>query len=460
MAYLTEHAVKKEKITVLNGDTHSLTDAKSTPNKQADDTNTEISRNLKRQRQSLIHLLSEFPATAVWLLRKYQQQGLVEHQDDEITSGLKSDLAYVLNNIKAHYLALADNLDNARVSTAAKLKLTAALREFPFSFDEVTQLIDLLAYTFKLRALAFPPKKPTPKDAVRQRLEGSNRPNRLHKKRIIEFFDDIGADGCDIQTLFLSAKVMADLFPLIAESEQEWLSSRQKLAQANNKLVLFIANQYKACFLDFEDLVQEGQTGLLKAVDRFDPELGFQFSTYAGYWIRQAISRSLSRCERVVRIPCGQVATINKVYRCKEELTNKTGMEPNALQLADYTGLSIDEVNTILSISQSPVSLENTSDDESAFSPIDYLEQHIFTHPMKDMAENDLEQLLKTAISTLTPREIQVVRSHFGLNGEPEMTLQEIGSKLNLTRERIRQIQVTALNKIKTHFGDDLLCFL
>ncbi len=459
MAYLIEHAVKKEKITV-HGGVNPLTDAKDAPNKQADDTNTEISRALKQQRQSLILLLSEFPATAAWLLRKYQQQGSVDHQDEEITSGLKSDLAICLNHLKAHYLTLIDNLGNTGISTAARLKLTPALQNFPFGFDEITQLIDLMAYTFKLRGLSYQPKRPGHKDYVCKRLEGLDRHNRLNRKEIKRFFDDIGGAGGDIQTLFLPAKTMAELFPKIVEAEQAWLSSRQKLAQANNKLVLFIANQYKACFLDFEDLVQEGQTGLLKAIDRFDHELGFQFSTYAGYWIRQAISRSLSRCERVVRIPCGQVATINKVYRAKEELTNKTGVDPNAYQLAEATGLSIDEVNTLLSISQSPVSLENTSDEESAFSPIDYLEQKIFNHPMEGMAENDLEQLLKTAISTLTPREIKVVCNHFGLHGEREMTLQEIGSELNLTRERIRQIQVAALNKIKTHFGDDLLCFL
>jgi len=460
MAYLIEHTLEKEKITVPSGDTRLLTDAKSPPNKKADDANTEISRRLKQQKQSLIHWLSEFPATAVWLLQKYLQQGIVDNQDDDITTALKSDLALCLNRIKADYQALVDNLGNPRSATAAKLKLSAALRGFPFSFDEITQLIDLIAYAYKFRELSYQPQKPIHKDLVWQRLEGLSKANRSHKKRSHPFFYDILGDGGDIQTLFLSAKTMSELFPLIVESEQAWLSSRQKLAHANNKLVLFIANQYKACFLDFEDLVQEGQTGLLKAVDRFDHELGFQFSTYAGYWIRQAISRSLSRCERVVRIPCGQVAVINKVYRAKEELLNKTGMDPNARQLAGHTGLSIDEVNTVLSISQTTVPLENTADEETSFSPIDYLEQQIYNHPMQDMAENDLEQLLKTAISTLTPREIKVVCSHFGLNGESEMTLQEIGLELNLTRERIRQIQMAALNKIKTHFGDDLLCFL
>lgn len=457
MAYLIEHASKQENVPVRGAP--NTFNAGDHPAKQADETNIEIARNLKQHKQALASHLACFPATAVWLLRKYQQEESIDNQDDDAT-GLKSDVANNLNAIKTHYLTLVDHFDQKAIAGSAKLELATSLQNFPFNFEEMTQLVDLMAYTFKRRGLSYQPKKTGHTDAVVKRLEGLARPSRLRRAEINRFFEDIDDGHTDFQTLFLSAKEMTRLFPRMVEAEHAWLMTRQKLAQANNKLVLFIANQYKACFLDFEDLVQEGQTGLLKAVDRFDHELGFQFSTYAGYWIRQAISRSLSRCERVVRIPCGQVATINKVYRTKEELTNKTGQEPTAQQLAEHTGLSVDEINTILSISQATVSLENSTEEESSFSPIDFLEQQVFNHPIKGIADNDLEQLLRTAITSLSPREIKVVCSHFGLAGEREMTLQEIGSELNLTRERIRQIQVAALNKIKTHFGDDLLCFL
>jgi RNA polymerase primary sigma factor len=265
----------------------------------------------------------------------------------------------------------------------------------------------------------------------------------------------------DEQFLFLSSSDMHKYFTEVVISEYLWLSLRQKLASANSRLVLFIANQYKGSFLDFDDLVQEGQTGLLKAVDRFDYRLGFQFSTYAGYWIRQAISRSLSRCERVVRVPCGQVANINKVFRTKDQFIARTGREPTIKELAESAKMSNDELHSILSISQTAMSLEGSEEDEeSSFAPIDYLEQQVYTHSFMKIAQTDLENLISKAIQILNPREAKVICCHFGVDVDNEMTLQEIGAELNLTRERVRQIQVMALDKIKRAFGEQLLSFL
>jgi RNA polymerase sigma factor (sigma-70 family) len=224
--------------------------------------------------------------------------------------------------------------------------------------------------------------------------------------------------------------------------------------------VLFIASQYKSHFLDFDDLTQEGQTGLLKAVDRFNPHLGFQFSTYAAYWIRKAVSRALSRSERVVRVPCGQSAIINKLFRAKEELQAKTGKEPTVEALAQHTGLSYEEINQLLLVSQTALSLESfTEDEEQAFAPIDFLEQNTFSHPLNEIAQTHLENLLKAAIQHLNSREANIIGRRFGMNGN-EMTLQEIGVELNLTRERVRQIQMSALQKIKCHYGEELINFL
>jgi RNA polymerase sigma factor (sigma-70 family) len=200
---------------------------------------------------------------------------------------------------------------------------------------------------------------------------------------------------------------------------------------------------------------------LLKAVDRYDHRLGFQFSTYAGYWIRQAISRSLSRCERVVRVPCGQVANINKVFRVKEQFIARTGEEPTIKELAECATLSSDEIHAVLSISQTALSLEGyDEDEESSFAPIDFLEQQVFTPSFIKIAQTDLENLMGKAIKILNPREAKVICCHFGVEVDREMTLQEIGAELNLTRERVRQIQVIALDKIKRSFGEQLMSFL
>ncbi len=455
MAYLTERATTKEPITSTNLAT--ATPANEGACVVAEHTNTEISRFLKTKKTELIGLLSQFPATALWILLTHQQSDTADTSDDEAV--LKSDLANALNEIKKYYAISEATFNEASVAeqhSQAKQQLAEALQEFPYSFDDLKNMVEVLLHHFQ-NSNSY--SKGSNKLIDKRLFDKEKSPKRKHNP-LVYFFDYIALEDLNQSFLFLPMDALMALLPELLETEATWLKTRQKLASANVKLVLFIANQYKASFLDFDDLVQEGQSGLLKAVDRFDHRLGFQFSTYAGYWIRQAISRSLSRSERVVRIPCGQVATINKVYRAKEELIGKTGKDPSTKQLAEHIDMSYDEVSNLLSISQTAMSLEADEDEENAFAPIDYLEQQIFTHAFKSIAKNNLEQLLGDALNTLTAREAKVIYSHFGLSGEKEMTLQEIGTELNLTRERIRQIQVTALSKIKQNFGEQLVCFL
>jgi len=461
MAYLTER-VSTQKITTVTIQTNKpqvLTDSQKIP---AEQNNVNLSSDLNNKKNDVINLLSNFPATALWLLNKHEQvSDELDFQEDD--SNLKSDLANALGEIQKYfsvsttYYGIQETHSSAFLE--AKNNLSLALQLFPFTFEELNQLVDMIVYAFKYRGLSYQSTKNN--DFVLKRLEGSRRPNRLKSLEINNFFANIKTRQLDEEFLFSSTVNMQQWFFELVNAEHQWLAIRQKLAATNSKLVLFIANQYKSSFLEFDDLVQEGQTGLLKAVDRFDHRLGFQFSTYAGYWIRQAISRALSRCERVVRIPCGQVATINKVYRAKEELINKTGQEPSVKELSDYTSIPSDELNNLLCFSQLAISLElSEQDDENAFAPIDFLEQQIFTHAFNKIAKDDLDQLLNKSIESLTPREASIICSHFGLTNDQEMTLQEIGSELNLTRERIRQIQVAALNKIKLNFGSELMCFL
>jgi RNA polymerase sigma factor (sigma-70 family) len=162
-----------------------------------------------------------------------------------------------------------------------------------------------------------------------------------------------------------------------------------------------------------------------------------------------------------VRVPCGQVATINKVFRTKEQFIARTGKEPTIEELAECTTLSNDEIHAVLSISQTAMSLEGSGEDEeNSFAPIDFLEQQVFTHAFMKIAQTDLENLISKAIKILNPREAKVICCHFGVEADNEMTLQEIGAELNLTRERVRQIQVMALDKIKRSFGEQLMSFL
>ena len=422
----------------------------------AENSNLQIARLLKEEKTRLINALSHLPVTALWLLNQYEHKSYKTESDDDAT--LESDLETALAEIKKQFHILSGKALTDVSYGVDKQNLVAALQLFPYSFHDLTNLVDIIVYAHKFRGLCYQTTHcaDNNSEVIIKRLEGFN---RRSSNKVSKWTDILM--NYDEQFLFLSSTDMHQYFSEMVYSEHRWLSLRQQLATANSRLVLFIANQYKCGFLDFDDLVQEGQTGLLKAVDRFDHLLGFQFSTYAGYWIRQAISRSLSRCERVVRVPCGQVANINKVFRTKDQLFTETGRAPTVKEIAVSAKLSNEEIHSILSISQTAVSLEGSEEDEeNSFAPIDFLEQQVFTHCFLKIAQTDLEGLISKAIKILNPREAKVICCHFGVDANNEMTLQEIGAELNLTRERVRQIQVMALDKIKRSFGDELMSFL
>ncbi len=466
MRLLTEHMSVPEVNVAVVSNKH-LNNKKTVPaNKETDSSenrNLQLARFVEEKKEALIHALSHFPVTALWLLNKYEQA--CDKADNDEESVLSPELIELLKNIKKHYQAVVHDkplAGNGTAETRAKQRLRAGIKEFPFAFEDLTKLVDIIAYAFKFRGLTykqgfFPEKKDYEVVSKRlSRLSGKGKPSLAEQFKAMDLYQS------EERFLFLAPDETGRQLAEVILAEHDWLNCRQMLATSNSKLVLFIANQYKGNFLDFDDLVQEGHTGLLKAVDRFKYRLGFQFSTYAGYWIRQAISRSLSRSERVVRIPCGQIATINRVYKAKDELTNKTGREPSDQELADYVKLSPDEVNTILAISQTAVPLESFDEDEDdqTFAPIDFLEQKVFAHSYARIAESQLQNLISSAVKTLNAREAKILCAHFGIGKDHQMTLQEIGAELNLTRERVRQIQVVALSKIKLRYGEELASFL
>ncbi|EIC29116.1 sigma-70 family RNA polymerase sigma factor [Methylomicrobium album] len=413
------------------------------------ESNMLIARELKIRKADLIDALLCSVLTPLWLLNEYERQFDKEPQevDDEpkLSSELKSSLVLIHQSYQRFI--------HAGAGPEAQ-DLRQALQWFPFVFKDLTQLVDLHCYA-ALQAT---------ESSVGRRKLGA-RLRRRNARRCREDFDAIleldrqhfGA----WEWLFPENKDRYEYVQGLLAKERLWLASRQQLVTANSGLVLYIANQYKGGFLDFDDLVQEGQTGLLKAADRYDYRLGFKFSTYAGYWIRQAISRALSRCERVVRIPCGQIGVINKFFRDREQLILRLGKEPSLQDLAGHTGLSLEEINKILAISQAAVPIEASAEnDEDTYAPIDFLEQQVFSTPFGVLAQSDLEQLIEQAFRILSPREAKIISQHFGIDTEREKTLKEIGAELNLTRERVRQIEMAALNKIRSHYGGQLGNFL
>jgi RNA polymerase primary sigma factor len=411
--------------------------------------NIEVARRLEAAKLKLINTLAEFPVTALWVVDKYWQHSIPSEQTSEVR--VTSELRDALVTIKSA-IQWGDKQDSDK-----KLTLINALRSFPFSFEDLIELTDIIVHAFQTRGLCYSAKHPHIGKRANWVIKRLQALKRLGKSTLLDKLNALQINQED----FLSDEALYQHVIDAVFAEHFWLTARRQLVENNAKLVLFIAHQYKGGFLELDDVIQEGQTGLLKAVDKFDYRLGFQFSTYAAYWIRQRILRASSRGGRVVRVPCEQVGNINKLFRAKDALWAKTGKEPSVAALAAYLKMTDDEINTILSIAQTTVSLENfDTDDENTVAPIDIIEQQVFESPFEQIAQSELESWLELAVKTLDPREYAIVCSHFGINANSEMTLQEIGTQLNISRERVRQIQVMAFNKMKAHTGEQLMSFL
>ncbi len=272
-----------------------------------------------------------------------------------------------------------------------------------------------------------------------------------------QYFDDISDDSVRLHLREIGK------IPLLNAEEELALAQRvvagekrakDKMAEANMRLVVSIAKRYSGRGLDFLDLIQEGHTGLLRAVEKFDPDKGFKFSTYATWWIRQAITRAIADQARTIRIPVHMVETINKLLRTQRRMTQELNREPTIEELAKELEMEPEKVEYVIKIKQDISSLDagvgrDGEDEDSVLG--DFIEDEDSTTPEESAANQLLKEQVQSVLSTLSEREQKIIKMRFGLENGKSHTLEEVGQEFAVTRERIRQLEAKALAKLRKH---------
>ena len=344
--------------------------------------------------------------------------------------------------------AVSDLMEQGKLKGKLTTKeITDALEELDFDVEQMDKLYD------SLESLNI--------EIIEDYNPEQDLDLNLNLDEVLEEVEDesiLTADGISIDDPVKVYLKEIGRVPLLTNEEEQELSermaqgdvqARKRLSEANLRLVVSIAKRYVGRGMQFLDLIQEGNLGLIKAVEKFDHTKGFKFSTYATWWIRQAITRAIADQARTIRIPVHMVETINKVKKVSSQLLHKNGHEPSAEEIAAELDMSVDKVREILRVSQEPVSLETPIGEEEDSHLGDFIPDDDAPSPADAASHTLLKEQLGGVLSTLTPREEKVLRLRFGLEDGRSRTLEEVGKEFNVTRERIRQIEAKALRKLR-----------